>query len=81
MVVETEHELIPQLSESYHCLPRGLSGLSSSKKARSLFGLSVSGTKGQAQDQEITGEIEVIWLELEVRLPGKLGGKAGIEQE
>lgn len=48
-----------------------------------MFCLSVSGTKGQAQDQEITGEIlvEVIWLELEVRLSAKLGRKAGIEQE
>lgn len=80
MVVETEHELIPQLSASYHCLPRGLLGLIFSKKARSLFGLSESGTKGQAQDQEITGKREVIWLELEVRLPGKLGRKTGIEQ-
>lgn len=75
MVVETEHELIPQLRESYHCLPRGVSRLNSSKKARLLFCLSVSGTKGLALDKEITSEIQVIWLELEVRLPTKLGRK------
>lgn len=31
------------------------------------------------KNRELSGKIEVIWLELQVRFPGKLGEKVGIE--
>lgn len=62
---------------------RGLWGLNHSGKAMSLSCLSVDGSRQRAKPKirKLSGEIEMIWLELEAKLPAKLFGKPGIEQD